>query len=271
MATLQEQEARERFADRYRQERTDLVGQIEQRVIGGDWGANGYTTIAQADDLADRLDLRPGDLLLDVGAGRGWPGLYVAATTGCSVVLADLPLEGLAVAKARIATEGLEGRASCVNASARDLPFRAETLRCRRPHRRAVLPAPKLAVTRALRRVLRPGGAMAFQVIHTAPDLSEPERRQAHRSGPWAVSSRHAPDELMRRAGFVDVVVVDQTEQFRTTAAAWIREWDSHRAELVALHGEAEFDTRQQDRNVQLQAIDDGLLRRSLVLGRRAT
>jgi hypothetical protein len=110
---------------------------------------------------------------------------------------------------------------------------------------------------------------MAFQVIHTALDLSEPERRRAHRSGPWAVSSSHAPNELMRRAGFVDVIAVDQTEQFRTTAAAWIREWDEHRAELVALYGQAEFDTQQQDRNVQQQAIDEGLLRRSLAFGRR--
>lgn len=109
---------------------------------------------------------------------------------------------------------------------------------------------------------------MAFQVIHTAPELSEQQRRRAHRSGPWAVSSRHPPRELMRRAGFVDVAVVDQTEAFRTTAAAWIREWDAHRDELAALHGEAEFDTRQQERTAQLRAIDDGLLRRSLVVGR---
>ena len=110
---------------------------------------------------------------------------------------------------------------------------------------------------------------MAFQVIHTAPDLNERERRRAHRSGPWAVSSRHAPDELMRRAGFVDVDVIDQTEQFRATAAAWISEWDEHRDALVALHGDAAFDTRQQERRTQLQAVDDGLLRRSLVTGRR--
>ena len=30
MATLKEQEARERFADRYRQERADVVAQIER-------------------------------------------------------------------------------------------------------------------------------------------------------------------------------------------------------------------------------------------------
>jgi SAM-dependent methyltransferase len=123
MVTAQEQEARDRFAHRYRQERVDVVLEIEQRVIGGDWGANGYTTLAQADDLAERLRLRRGHLLLDLGAGRGWPGLYLAATTGCSVLLTDLPLEALTVAKDRIATEQLEARVWCVNANARDLPF----------------------------------------------------------------------------------------------------------------------------------------------------
>ncbi|MGD9704619.1 MAG: cyclopropane-fatty-acyl-phospholipid synthase family protein [Acidimicrobiia bacterium] len=127
MVISKEQEARDRFADRYREERVDIVQAIERRVIGGDWGANGYTTIAQADQLAEYLHLSPGDLLLDVGAGRGWPGLYLAATTGCSVVLTDLPLEGLTVADARIRTEHLEARAWCANASARDVPFPADT------------------------------------------------------------------------------------------------------------------------------------------------
>ena len=126
MVTAQEQEANDRFADRYREERVDVVREIEQRVIGDDWGANGYTTVAQADDLAERLRLQRGELLLDLGAGRGWPGAYLAATTGCSVLLADLPLEALTVANDRIATEHLEARAWCVNASARDLPFPTE-------------------------------------------------------------------------------------------------------------------------------------------------
>jgi 16S rRNA G1207 methylase RsmC len=128
MVTSKEQAARDRFADRYQEERVDVVREIERRVIGADWGANGYTTIDQADGLADRLDLRAGQVLIDVGAGRGWPGLYLAATTGCSVVLADVPLEGLSVAVTRIRTEHLEERAWCVNASARDLPFRGASV-----------------------------------------------------------------------------------------------------------------------------------------------
>ena len=101
MATRQEQQAKDRFSERYREERVDVVRTIEHTVIGGDWGANGYTTIAQADQLGALLNLRQGSLLLDVGAGRGWPGLYLATTTGCSVVLTDVPMEGLSVAHER--------------------------------------------------------------------------------------------------------------------------------------------------------------------------
>jgi hypothetical protein len=124
MVTRQEQDAQVRFADRYREDRPAVVRQIEQRVIGGDWGANGYTTKEQADELARTLELRPSTLLLDVGAGRGWPGLYLATTTGTSVVLADIPFDGLRIAIGRIRDERLGSRAWCVNTSARALPFR---------------------------------------------------------------------------------------------------------------------------------------------------
>ena len=93
--TNTEHETRERFAGRYRVAPAEVFRRIELAVIGGDWGANGYTTMAQADTLARELGLRPGVRLLDLGAGRGWPGLYLAAGTGCQVVLADVPIEGL--------------------------------------------------------------------------------------------------------------------------------------------------------------------------------
>ena len=127
MATRQEREANARFSQRYGEERGDAVHAIELAVIGGDWGANGYTTVAQADQLAAILALGTGSLLLDIGAGRGWPGLYLAATTGCSVVMTDVPAEGLAFAHGRGQHEGLSDRAWPVNASARDLPFPAKT------------------------------------------------------------------------------------------------------------------------------------------------
>ena len=122
-----EAEARALFQERYRNTPSLLTCQIEQRVIGGDWGANGFTTMAQADTLGRELGLSPDDLLLDLGTGRGWPGLYLAARTGCQVVLTDLPLEGLRVAASRAASEGLAARAGVVASAASALPFRARS------------------------------------------------------------------------------------------------------------------------------------------------
>ena len=125
MTVNDELQARALFDARYGIALSSVARQIERRVIGGDWGANGYTTMAQADTLARALGLSAADRLLDLGTGRGWPGLYLAATTGCQVVLTDLPLQGLRVAADRAAAEGLAARVAMVVAAASGLPFRA--------------------------------------------------------------------------------------------------------------------------------------------------
>jgi cyclopropane fatty-acyl-phospholipid synthase-like methyltransferase len=98
---------------------------IQHEVIGANAGASGYTTVAQADALADRLAMGPGMRLLDVGAGRGWPGLYLSEKTGCDVVVTDVPVPGMRSAHTRARERGLLRRASCIVASGTHLPFRA--------------------------------------------------------------------------------------------------------------------------------------------------
>jgi 2-polyprenyl-3-methyl-5-hydroxy-6-metoxy-1,4-benzoquinol methylase len=117
-----EQQTRLDFAEWYSLTRSRVEDEIEQRVIGAVWGANGFTTLAQADLLCDRLSLSSEKRLLDVGTGRGWPGLYMAKKTGCEVTLTDLPIEGLRFARKR-ADEGVRLVGSAVASAAR-LPFR---------------------------------------------------------------------------------------------------------------------------------------------------
>lgn len=126
VSSKDERTATEWFTERYGRRTTDATRELERLVIGGDWGANGYTTMGQAEMLAERLRLGPGRTLLDIGSGLGWPGLFLAKRTGCDVVLTDLPVEGMrsAVAKARV--EGIANSAAVV-ASARRLPFRDDT------------------------------------------------------------------------------------------------------------------------------------------------
>ena len=127
MAVRDEAEAKALFVERYGVGVVPAAVDVERAVIGAAYGANGYTTRAQADLLADELALGPGRRLLDVGAGRGWPGLYLAASTGCDVVLADLPMPGMRTARERALADGLGERVATVVASARNLPFRPES------------------------------------------------------------------------------------------------------------------------------------------------
>ncbi|GAC1534140.1 MAG: hypothetical protein NVS3B1_28640 [Marmoricola sp.] len=120
-----EQATIEDFETRYRVRPTDVTQRIERAVIGGDWGANGYTTMEQADRLGAELVLGPGSRLLDLGSGRGWPGLYLASATGCRVVMTDVPADALEIATARARAEDLSDRAVAVVCRARDLPLRA--------------------------------------------------------------------------------------------------------------------------------------------------
>lgn len=94
--TLQSDE--EPCADNYSFQMTPGWLDAERGAIGGNVGVNGYTTIAQADLLADCLEVGPGSLLLDLGSGRGWPGAYIAERTSCRAVLTDMPRAALAVA-----------------------------------------------------------------------------------------------------------------------------------------------------------------------------
>ena len=83
------------------------------------------------------------------------------------------------------------------------------------------------------------------------------------------MASLDTPVESLRRAGFIDVAELDGTQDFRAVATEWIEQWDEHRDALIQVYGEPEFESRQHDRRLQLRAVEDGLLRRSLFLGSR--
>ena len=110
------------FEERYRIADEPAVRRVEQRVIGADYGATSYTPRAQADQLGRMLTLDPKTRLLDLGCGAGWPGIYLAKSSGCSVVLIDRPFAGLRAAARRVHREGVHGLV--VAASGAWLPFR---------------------------------------------------------------------------------------------------------------------------------------------------
>lgn len=127
MSTQDERAEQERFSVRYASAGEPAVIAAERAALGTDYGATGYTTPAQADLLAVRLGLGPGMRLLDVGSGCGWPGLHLAARTGCAAVISDLTLDGVQRARRRAAADGMAARTAVAVANGRQLPFRPES------------------------------------------------------------------------------------------------------------------------------------------------
>jgi cyclopropane fatty-acyl-phospholipid synthase-like methyltransferase len=117
---------RDRYGVRHRLAAHETSRVVEREAVGSDYGNTGFTTAAEADRIADLLALSPGDLLLDIGSGSGWPGLYLADRSGCRVVVTDLTGVGMRNAQQRARDDGMADRVQTLVASARRLPFRPE-------------------------------------------------------------------------------------------------------------------------------------------------
>ncbi len=122
---------------------------------------------------------------------------------------------------------------------------------------------------RALRRLIRRGGRIAYTTISIAPNLDAAARRRAHQTGPRAVSSRASQRRLLESAGFVHIEELDVTTAFAETARAWIEGRAAHSQVLAALETPGAFDQRQKDSRALLASVEDGLLRRGILSGVR--
>jgi cyclopropane fatty-acyl-phospholipid synthase-like methyltransferase len=242
---------------------------VEAQALGVAYGSTGYTTREQADRITGLLALEPTSRLADIGAGSGWPSLYLAATTGCTVVGTDLPIDGLRRAIERARIDGADGRTAYVQASGKRQPLRSggfdavvhtDVLCCL---------GPKETVLRECLRLLRPGGRMAFTTIHVTDDLDRRAHRRAVRAGPWQVATRRPYAELVARAGFTDVRIEDVTGQYGATQRTWLEQTQANERALRGLAGDMVFELGQRERRRTRAAIDEGLLRRVLIAARR--
>lgn len=118
----------DRYSERYATSGDAVMLAVEFEALGTNYQATGYTTRVQADELGQLLHLGADNVLLDLGAGCGWPGLYLAEELGCAVISLDPVDTGLIATQARAMADGIAERSLQTRASATQLPLRSRTV-----------------------------------------------------------------------------------------------------------------------------------------------
>lgn len=263
--TPAEQARLDRFAWEYQTSQSEVTLEIERAVCGCDYGGTSWTTRHEAERVAELLGLDPGTRLLDVGAGAGWPGLYLARITGCDVTLVDVPLQGLRIATARAVAEQLAGECWVIVADGAALPLQnaafdaighSDVLCCLES---------KLSVLKECRRVIRVGGRMAFTVISIAPSLSSADYKLALDAGPPFKETGVGYPKMLQQTGWRITHHLDLTVEYAQAARHMLREEEARAEALTRLLGDAEFSDRLRRRRKTVQALGRGLLRRELI------
>jgi ubiquinone/menaquinone biosynthesis C-methylase UbiE len=202
---------------------------VWREVYGQDYAEHAdpysYVSRSELERIAEQVRIGPSDTLVDLGCGRGGPGLVVALRTGARLIGLDISEVALADAERTAERFGLAGRAEFRRGG-----FAATGLADGRVH--AVMsvdaltfaPDKQQALTE-MARILAPGGRLVFTSwdYERTPD-NRPPQVQDHRP-------------LLEHAGF-RVVVYEETTDWKHRWQATSRGMITRRAELVEELGE---------------------------------
>ncbi|GMQ75811.1 MAG: hypothetical protein BMS9Abin01_1070 [Gammaproteobacteria bacterium] len=260
----EDQELSEHFANEYRLAQTPVMLDLERAVCGCDYGGTSWTTREEAEQMGRLLELGEGRKLLEIGAGSGWPALFLAGKSGCDATLADVPFDALRIAADRVASEPSAGEISLAVADGACLPFKAGLFDAVSHSDVLCCLAPKHDVLNECRRVIRRGGKMVFSVIFIPPGLSAADHARAVASGPPYMEAEYGYPELLEKTGWKVIDRIDVSAAYANTGKRHIREVQVRAHEMSELLGEAEFGELLARRHRNVKAVADGIVQRHL-------
>jgi ubiquinone/menaquinone biosynthesis C-methylase UbiE len=254
----------ERFARLYPQLQSPARLEIERAVCGCDYGSTGWATRVEAARVGELLGLKPGQRLLDLGAGSGWPGLYLAQTSGCEVTLVDVPVEGMLIAAHRAAADGLAGKAMAVACDGARLAFGDHSFDAIEHSDVLCCLEAKSAVLAECRRVARPAARMVFSTISIAPALSASQRQRALEAGPPFMTVSSDYPEMLAATGWRKPRRIDLTGAYSAAVEKWCKAEEASTEALMQGAESSEFAEMIAKHRRTAAAIKDGLLQREL-------
>jgi sarcosine/dimethylglycine N-methyltransferase len=176
--------------------------------------------LAATEQLAQLVGIQRGATILDAGSGLGGPSRYLATTYGCRVIGADLSPSFVAVAQLLAERTGLNALVSYEIGDLLALPFPDSGFDVVWTQHVVMNIPDRERVYREFRRMLRPGGKLAFfDVLATDANL------ELHFPVPWAENGETSflftegeTSAVLERVGFTIAAWKDVTVE----ALKWI-------------------------------------------------
>ncbi|NIO07628.1 MAG: methyltransferase domain-containing protein [Deltaproteobacteria bacterium] len=166
--------------------------------------------------LASRLDLRPGDRVLDLGTGNGvlLPSLLEKTKDGKKILAVDFSWNMICEAARTGAKDGI----CFINASVEALPFKDRTMDCVTCLGTFAHVCDKREAIGEMSRVLRRSGRLYIAHLMGKEKLAE-----HHRSAGGAVKNDVLPPDremaaMMKRAGLKKVHIIDRPDLYLASA-----------------------------------------------------
>jgi SAM-dependent methyltransferase len=206
---------------------------IWRQAYGGDYPEDAdptsWVTLTDLRRAVDALRVRQGQTIIDLGSGRGGPGLWLARETGADLIGIDLSGVGVSQANARATAAGLAQHVhfQVGDLTATELPNAAcdgavsfDVL--------ALVPD-QAAAAREVARILRPGSRFVFTSIEQRKPGSSPQgvapvenyRPLLEAAGFFVEVHEEAPDwERRQRAALAGIVAAETDLQAEVGHAA---------------------------------------------------
>jgi len=199
-----------------------------------------YGGVAAVDVLARRSGVHAGSRVLDVCAGLGGPARFLAARRGCRVTGVEIHA-GRAASAARLTRDvAMEAGVTIVRGDATALPFRRHAFDVCVSQEGLLHIPDKLTVLAECRRVLVPGGRLAFTdwLAHGRLGDQERERLRAWMAA-TTLQTLDGYRALLGRAGFGTVEVEDISDEWRPVLRTRLARYRAQRIDVVARFGPA--------------------------------